>query len=63
MGVFRGSKGVFRVSGRDLLLPVAAKVGKNAIQTCGLKIRPRYTLFVIDTISHAFTVHGRCRAV
>ena len=32
----------------DLLLPLAAKVGKNAIQTCGLKIRPRYGfLFVI----------------
>ena len=47
MGVFRGSKGVFRVSGRDLLLPVAAKVGKNAIQTCGLKIRPRYGFLIL----------------
>ena len=26
---------------RDPLLPSAAKVGKNAVQTCGLKIRPR----------------------
>ena len=31
----------------DLLLPLAAKVGKNAIQTCGLKIRPRYTLLIL----------------
>ena len=43
----------------DLLLPLAAKVGKNAIQTCGLKIRPRYGfLFVIPytTRSHNTTV-------
>ena len=26
---------------RDPLLPSAAKVGKSAVQTCGLKIRPR----------------------
>ena len=30
----------------DLLLPLAAKVGKNAIQTCGLKIRPRYGFLI-----------------
>ena len=46
MGVFRGSKGMFRACERDLLLPMAAKVGKNAIQTCGLKIRPRYTVLL-----------------
>ena len=43
----------------DLLLPLAAKVGKNAIQTCGLKIRSRYGfLFVIPYItrSHNTTV-------
>ena len=28
-------------------MPLAAKVGKNAIQTCGLKIRPRYTFLVL----------------
>ena len=28
-------------------MPVAAKVGKNAIQTCGLKIRPRYTFLIL----------------
>ena len=39
--------GIFRGSDRDLLLPMAAKVGKNAIQTCGLKIRPRYTLLIL----------------
>ena len=27
-------------------MPLAAKVGKNAIQTCGLKIRPRYTFLI-----------------
>ena len=51
--------GVFRDYDRDLLLPLAAKVGKNAIQTCGLKIRPRYGfLFVIPytTRSHNTTV-------
>ena len=32
---------------RDLLLPMAAKVGKNAIQTCGLKIRPRYGFLIL----------------
>ena len=47
MGVFRGSKGMFRACERDLLLPMAAKVGKNAIQTCGLKIRPRYGFLVL----------------
>ena len=47
MGVFRGSKGMFRACERDLLLPVAAKVGKNAIQTCGLKIRPRYGFLIL----------------
>ena len=47
MGVFRGSKGMFRACERDLLLPMAAKVGKNAIQTCGLKIRPRYGFLVV----------------
>ena len=31
----------------DLLLPLAAKVGKNAIQTCGLKIRSRYGFLVV----------------
>ena len=46
MGVFRGSKGMFRACERDLLLPMAAKVGKNAIQTCGLKIRPRYGFLI-----------------
>ena len=49
----------FRGCDRDLLLPMAAKVGKNAIQTCGLKIRPRYGfLFVIPytTRSHNTTV-------
>ena len=25
---------------------MSAKVGKNAIQTCGLKIRPRYTFLI-----------------
>ena len=38
---------MFRGSDRDLLLPMAAKVGKNAIQTCGLKIRPRYTFQIL----------------
>ena len=38
---------MFRGSDRDLLLPMAAKVGKNAIQTCGLKIRPRYTFLIL----------------
>ena len=38
---------MFRGSDRDLLLPMAAKVGKNAIQTCGLKIRPRYALSIL----------------
>ena len=38
---------MFRGSDRDLLLPLAAKVGKNAIQTCGLKIRPRYGFLVL----------------
>ena len=47
MGVFRGSKGMFRACERDLLLPMAAKVGKNAIQTCGLKIRPRYGFLIL----------------
>ena len=32
---------------REVLLPVAAKVPKNAIQTCGLKIRPRYGFLVL----------------
>ena len=41
------SKGLFRGCDRDLLLPLAAKVGKNAIQTCGLKIRPRYTFQIL----------------
>ena len=55
-GLFRGSDrgdGVFRspeqgyfALRRDLLLPMAAKVGKNAIQTCGLKIRPRYGFLI-----------------
>ena len=27
-------------------MPMAAKVGKNAIQTCGLKIRPRYAFLL-----------------
>ena len=27
-------------------MPVAAKVPKNAIQTCGLKIRPRYAFLI-----------------
>ena len=35
-----GGKGYFALR-RDPLLPTAAKVGKNAVQTCGLKIRPR----------------------
>ena len=34
-------KGVFRATGHGSLLPAAAKVTKNAVQTCGLKIRPR----------------------
>ena len=38
---------MFRGSDRDLLLPMAAKVGKNAIQTCGLKIRPRFTFLIL----------------
>ena len=59
--MFRGLMGMFRACERDLLLPVAAKVGKNAIQTCGLKIRPRYTLLILipcTTRSHdpAFVV-------
>ena len=40
---------MFRGSDRDLLLPMAAKVGKNAIQTCGLKIRPRYGFLLLTT--------------
>ena len=32
---------------RDLLLPMAAKVGKSAIQTCGLKIRSRYAFLIL----------------
>ena len=44
--VSRTGAGMFRVSGRDLLLPLTAKVGKNAIQTCGLKIRPRYGFLI-----------------
>ena len=35
-----GCKGYFAPRRDPLLLP-AAKVGKNAVQTCGLKIRPR----------------------
>ena len=35
-----GGKGYFALQS-DPLLPTAAKVGKNAVQTCGLKIRPR----------------------
>ena len=46
MGIFRGSKGMFRGCDREVLLPVAAKVPKNAIQTCGLKIRPRYGFLI-----------------
>ena len=48
-GIFRapGAQGVFRVFGREVLLPVAAKVPKNAIQTCGLKIRPRYGFLIL----------------
>ncbi len=38
---------MFRACEREVLLPVAAKVPKNAIQTCGLKIRPRYTFLVL----------------
>ena len=34
----RLSKGTFRACGRGVLLPTAAKVPKNAVQTCGLKI-------------------------
>ena len=43
MGTFRAAgrgKGCFAPR-RDPLLPAAAKVGKNAVQTCGLKIRSR----------------------
>ena len=39
--------GMFRGCDREVLLPVAAKVPKNAIQTCGLKIRPRYTFLIL----------------
>ena len=38
---------MFRACEREVLLPVAAKVPKNAIQTCGLKIRPRYGFLVV----------------
>ena len=38
---------MFRGCDREVLLPVAAKVPKNAIQTCGLKIRPRYTFLIL----------------
>ena len=37
---FSSGKGYFALR-RDPLLPTAAKVGKNAVQTCGLKICPR----------------------
>ena len=42
-------------------MPMAAKVPKNAIQTCGLKIRPRYGFLILipsTTRSHdpAFVV-------
>ena len=50
---------MFRGCDREVLLPVAAKVPKNAIQTCGLKIRPRYTLLILipcTTRSHNATV-------
>ena len=47
---------------RDLLLPMAAKVGKNAIQTCGLKIRPRYARFKLGTYYHTFTQIFLCRS-
>ena len=52
---------MFRACEREVLLPVAAKVPKNAIQTCGLKIRPRYGFLVVipcTTRSHdpAFVV-------
>ena len=69
--IFRGAKETFRACERgqeyfalrrEVLLPVAAKVPKNAIQTCGLKIRPRYTLFVIGAYFHAFTEQIPCRA-
>ena len=72
-GLFRGSDrgdGVFRspeqgyfALRRDLLLPMAAKVGKNAIQTCGLKIRPRYARFKLGTYYHTFTENGGYRDV
>ena len=64
IGVFRApARGMFRGSDREVLLPMAAKVPKNAIQTCGLKIRPRYGLFMIVSLSLAFAEHGRCRAI
>ena len=44
--MLKGRREEFRGSDRDLLLPMSAKVGKNAIQTCGLKIRPRYTFLI-----------------
>ena len=46
---------------REVLLPMAAKVPKNAIQTCGLKIRPRYT-FLIE-ISFPTRSQNRFRVV
>ena len=36
-----GGKGPFRACGHGSLLLSAAKVTKNAVHTCGLKIRPR----------------------
>ena len=38
---------------RDPLLPSAAKVGKNAVQTCGLKIRSRPVRRAVREVSHA----------
>ena len=53
------SKGTFRACGRGVLLPTAAKVPKNAVQTCGLKIPARLhtvrisTTFPTRTLCHA----------
>ena len=54
---FSSGKGCFAPR-RDPLLPTAAKVGKNAVQTCGLKIRPRPAQY----FSRLCVPHGRGKA-
>ena len=54
------SKGTFRACGRGVLLPSAAKVPKNAVQTCGLKIphAPSPAAY-LDRICHANAVPSK----